>query len=38
MSFFDDTKVLITEASEGARLAQALGDKKAAIRARGEAP
>jgi ribulose-5-phosphate 4-epimerase/fuculose-1-phosphate aldolase len=29
--FFDDTKVLITEASEGARLAQALGDKKAAI-------
>ena len=29
--FFDDTKVLITEASEGARLAQALGGKKAAI-------
>ena len=29
--FFDDTKVLITEASEGARLALALGDKKAAI-------
>ncbi len=29
--FFDDPKVLITDASEGARLAQALGDKKAAI-------
>lgn len=29
--FFEDTKVLITEASEGARLAEALGGKKAAI-------
>ena len=29
--FFDDTKVLITEATEGALLAQALGGKKAAI-------
>ena len=29
--FFDDTKVLITEASEGASLARALGGKKAAI-------
>jgi ribulose-5-phosphate 4-epimerase/fuculose-1-phosphate aldolase len=29
--FYDDTKVLITEASEGALLALALGDKKAAI-------
>jgi ribulose-5-phosphate 4-epimerase/fuculose-1-phosphate aldolase len=29
--FFDDTKVLITEASEGALLAQALGGRKAAI-------
>ena len=29
--FFDDTKVLITEASEGALLARALGGRKAAI-------
>jgi ribulose-5-phosphate 4-epimerase/fuculose-1-phosphate aldolase len=29
--FFDDTKVLITEASEGASLAKALGGRKAAI-------
>ena len=29
--FFDDTKVMITEASEGARLAEALGRRKAAI-------
>jgi len=29
--FFDDTKVLVTEASEGARLAEALGPVKAAI-------
>ena len=29
--FFDDTKVLITETSEGALLAQALGGGKAAI-------
>ena len=29
--FFDDTKVMITEASEGARLAEALGGGKAAI-------
>ena len=29
--FFDETKVLITEASEGARLARALGGRKAAI-------
>jgi ribulose-5-phosphate 4-epimerase/fuculose-1-phosphate aldolase len=29
--FYDDAKVLITEASEGARLALALGDRKAAI-------
>jgi ribulose-5-phosphate 4-epimerase/fuculose-1-phosphate aldolase len=29
--FFDDTKVLITEAGEGAQLAEALGGRKAAI-------
>lgn len=29
--FFDDTKVMITEESEGARLAQAIGGRKAAI-------
>jgi len=29
--FFDDTKVLVTEASEGAQLAEALGPAKAAI-------